>query len=133
MGLFGRLAGSKSQTALPSNLESFLNDADAEYMKAFSTKSMRGLQDFVSRECAIKVSRVVFSSMNRYFGAPKFRSTSWVVQERAEDSYRLLKDVKFDTVRLGATLHVGVASDYKELWLVDISSKKPVIMDISAV
>lgn len=132
MGLFGRFAGSKSQTALPDSLESFLNDADAEYMKAFSTKSMRRLQDFVSRECAIKVSRVVFSNMNRYFGAPKFRSTRWTIQGKTGSSYHLLKDVQFDTVRVGVTLNVGVASDYKELWLVDVSGRKPIVTDISA-
>ena len=131
MGLFGRRSGTKGQAALPDSLVSFLNDADTEYMQAFSTKSMRKLQDFVSRECAIKVSRVVFGRVNRYFGARKFRSTSWSVQEKEDGKYRILKDVQFDMVRVGVTLRVGVAGDYKEVWSVDVNGRKPIITDIS--
>lgn len=132
MGLFALFSKKESDGSIPSSLRSFLDDADTEYMRAFSTRSIRQLQNYVSRECAVKLSRVIFSGVNRYFGAPKFRNTAWQLQESKEGLLIVEKDVKFDSVRIGATLSVGVATDYKERWTVSVKEGRAVIVDISS-
>lgn len=132
MGLLSMFSKQKGSPALSGGLERFLNDADAEYMRAFATKSIRQLQNFVSRECAVKVSRVIFGNTNRYFGSEKFRKTEWAVQGSVAGIVTLQKSVHFDKVRIGATLDIGVASDYKECWVVDTRDCKLVVLDIKA-
>lgn len=120
-----------SSPALSEKLIARLNEADEEYMRAFATKSLRQLQNYVSRECAIKISRSVFSSKGRYFGAPKFRKTTWTLLPEEDTLLKVLKDVKFDSIRIGSILIVGVASNYQEEWMVDLSSDL-LIIDISS-
>lgn len=132
MGLLSMFSKQKSSPALSGGLEHFLNDADAEYMRAFATKSIRQLQNFVSRECAVKISRVVFGNTNRYFGSEKFRKTEWVIQDNEDGVVTVQKSVHFDKVRIGATLNIGVASDYKECWVVDTREHRLVVLDIKA-
>jgi len=132
MGLLSMFSRQKGSPALSRDLEHFLNDADVEYMRAFATKSIRQLQNFVSRECAVKISRVIFGNANRYFGSEKFRRTEWSIQDSVDGVVTLQKCVHFDKVRIGATLDIGVASDYKECWVVDTRSHKLVVLDIKA-
>lgn len=129
--LFSRKAANGS--AVQSKLVDYLNSVDEAYMSAYATKTMRQLQACVSRECAVKVSRSVFGAVNRYFGAPKFRSTTWAKVSDDGDTIKLLKDVKFDTVKIGAALNVGVAEDYQEYWTVRVSNGTPLVVDISSV
>ena len=117
---------------LSDKLVDHLNEVDEKYMRAFSTRSMREVSDNLSRECAIKVSRSVFAvGSNRYFGAPKFRKTFWTAVSRCGDVLQVMKDVHFDSVRVGSTLSIGVAADYKEVWTVDVSGSRPIVTDIS--
>lgn len=121
-------------TTLSKHLIEHLNIVDKEYMKAFSIKSTRVLQAYVSRDCAIKVSQSIFSLGSRYFGADKFRTTNWVLVSEIDGILEVYKDVVFDKVKIGGSMRIGVADNYKELWQIDNTVKsKPIVLDISKV
>ena len=129
-GLFKR-SEDNNNLGLPKHLIEFLELADKEYMRAFALKTTRGLQPYVTRECAVEVSQAVFSIGSRYFGADKFRKTTWSYAGE-EDSITLArKDVVFDRIKIGGDMRIGVADNYSEIWEVDLSDKKsPVISGI---
>ncbi len=113
MGLFG-----KTQNKISSSLKDFLIKADTAYMNSFATRSMKILSQYLTQECNDKISRIVYSRIDRYFGSPKFRDTEWAVKEETESTIRILKTVTFDTVRIGSVLELGIAEDYCEEWTV---------------
>lgn len=130
-GLFKRGEEKESNQRLPRHLIEFLNEADREYMKCFSLMTTRGLQPYVTRECAVAVSQSVFSIGSRYFGADKFRNTSWSLDDEEDEVLLVRKDVVFDRVKIGGDMRIGVADNYSEIWEVDMSNKKsPIISGI---
>lgn len=134
MGLFKCFNKKSDSPGLHKKLFAHLDEVDEVYMRAYATRSLKQLRGFVSHECADKVGRVVFSQgiNSRYFGAPKFRKTVWSVIEQRDNVLKVLKDVTFDSVRVGSILSVGVARDYKEYWTVQVSDDGFNVTDISA-
>lgn len=108
----------------------FLSEVDAEYMRAFSTKSMRVLKNYLSRECAVELSSIIFAAGSRYFGADKFRTTQWTLLSSDNNVLTILKDVTFDKVKVAGSLYIEVADNYKEVWQLDVNQKDFVICDI---
>lgn len=108
----------RNKTKLPSSLINFLNEADTEYMKAFAIKNTKVLKDHLSRDCIIKIGQEVFSIGTRYFGAEKFRKTSWTILSDMDGVVEVLKTVTFDKIKVGGSLSISVQTNYKELWVV---------------
>lgn len=97
-------------------------------MLSYVSKSIRPLEKYMSRECVVKVSRAIYSSPRRYFGAPKFRDTAWSLIECKNGCCVIRKEVKFDAIKLKGGLSCPVSNDYNEVWCMD---NNYVITDIS--
>ncbi len=125
---------SKKETGALSRAQlSFLNEADREYMKAFNTRSVRDLQQYLSRDSNVKVSRRVYGIGTRYFGSDRFRNTEWVVQSKEGNMTTVQKKVTFDKVKVAGSICIGVADDYDEIWILDTDQTKVVdIREIKA-
>ena len=114
-------------------LINFLNKVDSAYMNAYATKSTKELRDSLGEMCLAKVASWIFTYNARYFGTPKFRTTVWT-QVGWEDGNRLMqKDVTFGRVRVAGNIHMNLADDYSELWVVRTTPESYRIMDIRAV
>lgn len=122
--------GRKDRKKLSTSLVSHLDKVDAAYMNAYTIKSMRGIQPYLTPECANKIARKVYSAKNVYFGAPKFRRTEWTLIRDENNQKHILKDVRFDKIKLGARLSLNVANDYQETWIVQKIQSKYVVLDI---
>lgn len=132
MGFFSKRESSSN--ALSKSLITFLNKADAEYMKAYAVKTTRSFATYASRECAIKVTQLIMQSTNRYFGTDKFRNTVWTLQEDNAGVLSILKSVTFDKIRVAGYMSIAVETDYKETWIVDSTDGKNYkIVDIKLV
>lgn len=132
MGFFSKRESSSNTLSKP--LITFLNKADAEYMKAYSVKTTRAFAAYASRECAIKVTQLIMQSTNRYFGTDKFRNTEWTLQEDNSGILSILKSVTFDKIRVAGYMSIAVETDYKETWIVDSTDGKNYkIVDIKLV
>lgn len=110
----------------------FLNKVDEEYMLAYNTKTIRGLQEYISRECGISVSQKIHGVGSRYFGAAKFRNTKWQLQSKEGNSYTILKSVVFDKITVAGAMRMSVANDYQEIWVVNADDKKMIVTAITA-
>ena len=123
-----------NRSNLARSLVEHLNKVDEEYMKSFAVKSVRGLQDYVSRECAVKISQSVFAIGTRYFGADKFRTTTWTLFKEDGSILTIQKVVTFDKVRVGGAMSINVADSYRELWTVNVERRgHPIVQDIMTV
>ena len=107
----------------------FLDNADAEYMRAFTIKSLNALSSAFSRDCVMKLRAQIYGGAPRYFGTPKFRKTSWDIVTQVENIVSVQKNVAFAKVKVSNALSVNVSEDYSELWKLDIS-ETPVVIDI---
>lgn len=103
---------------------SFLNKVDKEYMKAFNTRSVRDLQQYLTRDCNVKVSKKIYGIGAKYFGSERFRNTEWIVQSKEESKTVIRKVVTFDKVKVVGSICIGVADDYDELWVLDTEQSK---------
>jgi len=134
MGLLSKFM--KKQTSshgISKDLQAYLDKVDAVYLRAYATKTTRELKEYVTNECALKVSRQIFGAASRYFGTPKFRNTDWMILTEEDNVLTLLKEVTYDSVRVSDLLKISAADDYKEHWVIDCSGKVPVVLDIIAV
>lgn len=114
-------------------LTTFLDTVDSEYMKAYTTRSIQILQKYVSRECALKISRVIGAYNSRYFGTERFRKTTWTILDNICDRLTIKKSVEFSKVKISGTVKMSVADNYEEIWIVDYSDKnRPFVLDIKA-
>lgn len=109
----------------------YLNEVDLEYMRAYAMKTTRHLQKYVDRDCALKVSREVLACRSRYFGAEKFRKTTWTIESSNDVEQVIRKQVVFDQVRVCSSLTIDVAENYCELWT--LARKDNIIKDIQRV
>lgn len=109
----------------------YLNKVDLEYMRAYATKTTRNLHQYFDRDCIVKVSRLVLASNSRYFGAEKFRKTTWTIESSNETEKVIRKRVEFDKVRVCSALSIDVAENYCELWT--LSVRDNIIKDIQKV
>lgn len=119
-------------SALSRDTISFLSQADLAYMRSYATMTVRDLQLYTTRECALKILRKVHSEPNRYFGSPKFRKTGWEMLSESGDMVEIKKTVNFDSVRIGSALSIEVADDYTEIWSLRKLNKKWVVFNIRA-
>ena len=127
-GLFKKTSGIRE------DYTDFLNEVDEYYMRAFSTRAVnRLLSPYLTRECIVKVSRKILSGRERYFGAEKFRRTSWVLLCKGVDEWRIKKVVEFDKIRVAGQVAISIAPDYVEEWSVDFRSKPYQVKDIQDV
>lgn len=117
---------------VPIKLVSFLNQVDAEYMKAFSTYSVSALKVNMSKDCLSKLANEIFKQQSvRYFAASKFRNTTW---EFVDSTYKmiLLKTVEFGKLNV-CGVEYRVCHNYKQLWFVEEISNGFIITDIKEV
>lgn len=113
---------------------SFLDKVDEAYMQVFATKAVtRTLNSYMTRDLLVIMNRKVLGYGYRYFGAPKFRKTSWTLLDLYEDKMRILKEVTFGKVKVSGGISISVASDYSEIWMLDYSGKVPMISGIEEV
>ena len=121
-------------TELSKQFINYLNKVDKEYMRAYSIKSTKQLQIYVSRDCTVKLANSIFSISSRYFGSDKPRHTTWTKVQENSEIVKILKDVVFEKVRIGGSMSIEVADNYKEYWLIDMSNKEqPIVLDISKI
>lgn len=114
------LFGKKKETSgLPKQLQDFLTSADDMYMRAFSMKSIKVLGNHFSRECCVKLARVIYSEGNfRFFGTEKFRSTTWTIEKQDDEKIYIIKQVDFDKVKISKNFKMQIADNYSEKWCV---------------
>ena len=67
---------------------------------------------------------------NRYFGAPKFRNTEWVLLDTNDSAVRVRKCVTFDKIKVAGSLRIDAANSYEEIWTFDCRGKL-VVTDIA--
>lgn len=122
--------GKKKETSnLPKQLQDFLTAADENYMRAFAMKSIKVLSTHFTRECSVKIARIVYSEGNyRFFGTDKFRTTRWSIERQDSSTITLLKVVDFDKVKVSKSFKMQVADNYSERWCVSIPDYK--VMDV---
>lgn len=126
--------GKSDDSGLSKKLIKYLTMVDELYMRAYGIRTSRALYDYLSTEAIQKVNKAIFQLGGRYFGTAKFRSTTWSIISEMGTTLILLKDVKFDKVRVGSTISVAVADNYSEEWTVDLSNKdKPIVTMIQDV
>lgn len=112
----------QKQPGLNRKTEAFLNKVDEAYMRAFSTKGVKALMDYMSPECLSKVRTWVYTTNIRYFGAEKFRTTTWEVLTEKNGILSLRKTVVFAKVKVTNRMSMKVAEDYEEVWRVDTNA-----------
>lgn len=105
---------------------SFLNEADEEYIRAYSTKSTRRLKEYMTPDCLYKISNVIYGGSTRYFGVAKFRNTTWEIVSENETLIDFRKDVVYDKVKVSPSLKINIADNYRELWTLNIKDMKVV-------
>lgn len=106
----------------------YLNEADAEYIRAHVIKSTRILNEYLTPECIQKVSKSIYGGVSRYFGIDCFRNTTWEIISSTADRIDFRKSVVYDKVKVTSTLKMCAADNYRELWSLDTKSMK--IFDI---
>ena len=106
----------------------WLNEADKMYVKAFETRDIVILKNWFSRDCCIKLSRVIVATAStRLFVADSFKDTSWECIEKDDNTATYQKVVKYDGVKI-ASYKMAVGEDYEETWYVDILGKNSYIV-----
>ena len=119
--MFSFFSKKKDTSSIPSKILGVLEDADEAYMKAFTTKRLSPLSSYMTRDCLVTVSRIVYATGSRYFGAPKYRNTEWVIKGKSESGDLVIeKNVTFDRIALKGSLKVNCAQDYSEIWTFDV-------------
>ena len=136
-------------TELSKQFINYLNKVDKEYMRAYSIKSTKQLQIYVSRDCTVKLANSIFSISSRYFGSDKLRHTTWTKVQENSEIVKILKDVVFEKVRIRGNVEITkVDSKDKDkkiegavfgLYdqdnnLIEMSNKEqPIVLDISKI
>ena len=116
MGLFG--FGKPKET-----IETWLKEADRAYIKAYETRDIVVLKNWFSRDCCIKLSRVIVATAStRLFVAESFRDTQWTCITKDDSTAVYQKSVKYDGVKI-ASYKMAVGEDYEETWYIDILGK----------
>lgn len=109
----------KDTSSLPKQLQEFLTAADEMYMRAFAIKGIKTLSKHFSRECCIKLSRVIYGEGNyRFFGTDKFRTTTWNIEGNESGTLKIKKIVDFDKVKISKNFKMQIAENYTEMWYV---------------
>ena len=111
--------GKKKETSgLPKQLQEFLTAADEVYMRSFAIKSIKVLSRHFSRECCLKLSRVIYGEGNlRFFGTDKFRTTTWTIDGEENGFLKIRKVVEFDKVKISKSFKMQIADNYSEMWI----------------
>lgn len=107
----------------------YLNEIDLEYMRAYSTRTLRYIEKYFTRDCLIKVSSYIHGMGSCYFASSKFRNTKWILESQTPDICVIRKEVTFDKVRIAGSLQVAVADNYKERWIVLMEDNKFTVVD----
>ena len=93
-------------------LATWLKDADDVYIRAYETRDIVLLKDWFSRDCCMKLSRVIAATAStRLFVAESFRNTTWECLSKNDSSAIYLKSVKHDGVKI-ASYKMAIGGDY---------------------
>lgn len=111
----------EDKSTLPKQLQDFLLEADERYMRAFTSKSVKVLGAYFSRDCCIKLSRAIYGESNvRFFGTDKYRETVWTPILTESEKMVLRKTVTFDKIKISKRFKMAIADDYSERWIVSM-------------
>lgn len=112
----------KDKDNFADDLQGFLEEADALYIKAFETRSIGLLKNHFTRECCYGISRwILAEASSRYFSDAKFRETTWDVVERTDTHVKVIKKCVYRDIRISFSRSMKVSDDYKECWDVDVT------------
>lgn len=129
--MFGRKARNIGN-AIPKDILNFLHEADILYIRSFETRNIKVLKDYFTRECIIKLSRVIVNeAAARYYGNEKFRVTTWTPIEVTDSYGSYEKSVVYDAVKVSGTFNMKVSQDYKEIWKISITPTELFVTDVS--
>lgn len=130
MGLFGKLFSSdesksgdtQQALSIDKDLRSFLEEADALYIKAFETRSLGCLKEYFTRECILMLSRwIVNEASSRFFGDKKFRNTSWEMIQKDSNQCIVIKTCIYKDIHLTMSRSMKVSDDYIERWIIQVT------------
>ena len=129
MGLFGF---KKESNSLDRKLLKFLEEADKLYIKAYQTRSIVCLKEHFTRDCVMKLSRIIPSeAAGRMFVNPMYAETKWSLKEALTNTRSIyLKEVVCDKIKVSNSFKIGVGDDYNEEWTVDSSTGQLLIVDV---
>ena len=121
MGLFSLFTKSTSELNAVNgkccNLTKWLNKADDAYNNAFKSKSMQGLEKYLTKACYQKIAERLLTSDSVYSGLDRYRHTTWSPVQN--DTY--IKRVRYDQIKMSMGIYAKVGDDYDEVWtLVDL-------------
>ncbi len=117
--MFGFKKSSSPSNGLPDALNKFLEVADEEYIKAFSTKTPSILKQHFTRRCCMAIGRwSAVEGTLRYFPDKKFRTTTWKLLSYKDDTYLLQKDCCYRDVKINIAQRMKLSDDYSEKWVV---------------
>lgn len=118
--MFGLFKKDKSD-----DLEKFLNEADALYIKAFETRSIGLLKNHFTRECCINISKwIVAEASLRYFSSSKYRSTTWTKKSSNGSKITYIKTCIYKDIKINIARSMKVSDDYSEEWIIDTSNNE---------
>ncbi len=130
--LFGRKKkGEESSSSLSRDLMTFLNNADAAYMRAFMARDIVVLGQYFTRECCVSLSHIIVSEAPmRYFANEKFRETKWSLRQECQEKILLRKSVCFDSVKV-ASVRMKISTDYQEDWDLVVTGKSYMVENVN--
>ena len=129
MGLFGF---KKESGSLDKKLLKFLDEADKLYIKAYQTRSIVCLKDHFTRDCVMKLSRLIpTEAAQRMFINPMYSETKWSLKSVVSSTQSVyLKEVVCDKIKVSSSFKIGVGDDYNEEWTIDSSNKELLVIDV---
>lgn len=131
--MFGRKKNTKSN-GIAEDLSMFLDEADARYIKAFETRSVRVLKEYFTKDCCIMMSRwIVAEASSRYFSEERFRNTYWEITEQSPTQIVVHKKCIYDDIHLTISRVMKVSEDYEELWYISVTPDEYWVTDIKPV
>lgn len=110
MGLFDHF---KKKEEKPTEILSFLREADKAYIKALESKNAKLFETY----CTVPMSRNIAEIISRgelpYFGVERYRQVTW---DSLPEEMKYRKHLTHDNVRVTAKVSLALGDDIKEIW-----------------
>lgn len=123
MGLFDKKKTSSG------GMLSWLNKVDDAYSLAFQTKSLKPLQEYISRDLGVALIDKIRAGEKAYAGLDRYKHVSWSKLKSDDTTTTYIKEVHYDHVKFSQGVVAPVGDDHKERWVVQ-NSPTPCVLDI---
>lgn len=112
MGLFGFSKPKKDAQV------AWLDKVDAAYQRAFQTKSAAGLEEFMTRQCLVRLLERIRMGDKAYSGLERYRHVDWAKGECTPTSVTFIKKVTYDQIQMSKGIIVPVGDESTENWVI---------------